>query len=480
MRPEPASAAGTARRRRVLARNPARALAGIPARVLFGVLVAVLAGFLALVPGGVREARAQDHDQDGDVPARSDDYDALSEQWNGLNTLTALAKGLGLTVEPVAEIDWDDLGVEDILFVLYPRDRVEPGHLAAFVRNGGHVLLADDFGDSTEAMGRLGMLRVPAIGVAAERFYRDLPYAPIAQPLMPDHPLAAGVTELSTNHPAVLRQVQGPEVVFGFGAGEGVIAAGSMGSGRFVVSSDPSIFINRMLHFDGNMRFAINVIRYLSRDGAARRLVILAGDFNLYGEPSGVLDDGTVRGTMASMLSDFNRWLDERNDYLLTNLGTRAAAVLVAALIALLCLLSLPLARKSRLEGDWTRAAATTSVAPDDFEQIVHRYDHARQGNFLLPATVIRDTINSCLSRVLGHAEPLYSLREQQLVDSLVERHGQAAASAYRRLHKRLRSLPSRGQAASPWSTGFISRRDFERLHEDAQELYLALGEEPG
>jgi hypothetical protein len=445
-----------------------------------GVMAGVMAGFLAgvLGPGGVREARAQD--QDGDVPVQSEDYDALSEQWNGLNTLTALAKGLGLTVEPVAEIDWNDLGAEDILFVLYPRDRVEPGHLAAFVRNGGHVLLADDFGDSTEAMGRLGMLRQPAIGVAAERFYRDLPYAPIALPVLPGHPLAAGVAELYTNHPAVLVQAQGPEVVFGFGPGEGVIAAGSVGSGRFVVSSDPSVFINRMLQFDGNMQFAINVIRYLSREGAARRLVILTGDFELYGEPSGVLDDGTVSGTMASMLSDFNRWLDERNDYLLTSLGTRAAAVLLAALIALLCLLSLPLARKTRLEGDWTRAVAT-SVAPDDFEQIVRRYDHARQGgNFLLPATVIRDTINSCIARVLGHAEPLYSLREQQLAEGLAERRGRAAASAYRRLHKRLRSLPSRAQAASPWSTGFISRRDFERLHEDAQELYLALGEEPG
>jgi hypothetical protein len=460
-----ASTTGTARHGRVLAGNPA------------GVLVAILAGILALGPGGVGEARAQQ--DDGDIPAASADYDALSEQWNGLNTLTALAKGLGLTVEPVIEIDWEELGAEDILFVLYPRDRVEPGHLAAFVRNGGHVLLADDFGDSTEAMGRLGMLREPAIGVAAERFYRDLPYAPIAQPFMTGHPLAAGVTELFTNHPAVLRQVQGPEVVFGFGPDEGVIAAGAMGSGRFVVSSDPSVFINRMLQFEGNMQFAINVIRHLSRDGAATRLVILAGDFSLYGEPSGLLDDGTVSGTMASMLSDFNRWLDERNDYLLTSLGVHAAAFLLAALTALLCLLSLPLARKSRLEGDWTRTAATT-VAPDDFEQIVHRYDHARYGNFLLPATVIRDTLNSCLARVLEHTDPLYSLREQELLDGLAERRGRAAASAYRRMHKRLRSLPSRGQAASPWSTGFIPRRDFERLHEDAQELYLALGEEPG
>jgi hypothetical protein len=154
--------------------------------------------------------------------------------------------------------------------------------------------------------------------------------------------------------------------------------------------------------------------------------------------------------------------------------------VLVAALIALFALLALPLSRKKRLEGAWTRASPAT-LAPDDFETIVARYDRGKQNtNYLLPASVIRDTVNSCLGRVLEQADPLYTLREQQIVQSLSRSRGRAAVSAYRRMHKRLKSLPSRVQAASPWSTGFVSRRDFERLHDDAQELYLALGEEPG
>lgn len=415
-----------------------------------------------------------------DLDSAALDYDTQSEQWNGLNTLTAIARGAGLEVEAVTEIDWDELDAEDILFVLYPRERLEPGHLAAFIRNGGQVLLADDFGDSTEAMGRLGMLRERAIGVGARRFHRDLPFAPMAEPVLPEHPLAMGVTELATNHPAILVQVQGPELVFGFGPGEGVVCAGNLGSGRFIVTSDPSMFINRMLQFEGNLQFAINAIRFLSREGKARRLLILSGDFSLYGEPSGVLDDGTVRGAMSSMMSDFNRWLDEQNDYLLTKLGMRAVAVIMAGLIALLALVSLPLARKSNLDGSWTRPAQSP-VAPVDFESMVRHYERlGSRGNFLLPATIIRDTVNQCLGRVLAQSDALYHYREEELMDRLTQVRGRAAASALKRLYKPLKMLPTRLQASSPWSTGYLSRRDFERLHEDAMELYLALGEEPG
>lgn len=443
------------------------------ARTSMGVVVAL--GLLVALGG---PARAEDHG--AGVLDDSLDYDTASDRWNGMGTLAALAKGLGLTVEAMPDIEWTELGADDILLVVYPHERLEPGHLAAFIRNGGNVLLADDFGDSAETMARLGMLRERAGGVKAERFYRDLPFAPVARPHVPAHPLAAGVSEIVTNHPAVLVQVQGAELVFGFGPGEGVIAAGALGSGRFVVSSDPSIFINRMLQFDGNMQLTVNALRYLSRDGAAHRLVILTGSFSIYGEPEGLLDDGTVRGTMASMLGDINRWLDERNDYLLTSIGMRAVALLVAALIAVLAILALPLGRRARLDGAWTRATSAPVIPPEDFDTILGRYDRAGPGgNFLLPATIVRDAVNGSLARILGERDPLHALPEQALYERLTRARGTVAAAALRRIYKQLKSLPSRAQAASLWSTGYLGRRDFERLHEDALELYLALGEEP-
>lgn len=410
------------------------------------------------------------------------DYDATSQAWNGLHTLTAVAKGLGLSVEAVDSIDWEDLGAQDIVFVLYPTTRLEPGHIAGFVRSGGRILVADDFGQAREALARLGMLRERAVGVTASKFYRGLQYVPMAQPLMPDHPLAQGVTELATNHPSVLSQVQGPDAVFGFSASEAVVVAGELGDGRFIVCSDPSIFINRMMQFQGNLDFAINAMRFLGRENTTR-LIILANEFSMYGEPAARLDDGTVRGNLASMLNDFNRWLEERNDYLLTEPGMRAVGVILAGLVGLFALLCLPFLRKALMDGAWTKAR-TSHMPLDDFEEILSRYDRSekisRKTNFLLAATVLRDAINNLLARVLEVPDPLYHLSEEEIGKGLVMKRGQLAKNTFRPLYKKLKPLPSRAQAASPWSTGFMSKRDFDRLYEDAVELYLALGEELG
>jgi hypothetical protein len=442
---------------------------------VISVAVAALAG----------DARAQDPTVDdepflGDpIGVDTDDYDSENSRWNGLTQLRAIAEGFRLRVDVFTRLDWEDLGSEDILFILYPINRVEPGHLAGFIRNGGHVMLADDFGDSGAAIARLGMLRQQPSGVSAARFYKDLPFAPIATPLSPQHPLATGVTELHTNHPAVLTEVKGPEVVFGFGDGEGVVAAGAIGDGRFIVCSDPSLFINRMLQFEGNLQLAINAIRFLNRDGEAKRLVILTGEYTIYGEPSGLLDDGTLRGKSMSMMSDFNRWLEERNDYFLTEIALKVIGVLVAMLIALMAIASLPLARRSKLDGGWTRAKSQSRV-DDDFENVVSRYEEARPGaSYILPAAVLRDSLNTALGRVVEVAEPLYTMQEPDLMRDIGDRCGAEASAALARVYRRVKGLPSRVQAASQWSKGYLSRRDFERLHHDVTELHRILGHRP-
>ncbi|MCG8416394.1 MAG: DUF4350 domain-containing protein [Proteobacteria bacterium] len=430
---------------------------------------------LAMTVVAVPSARGQ-VGQSTSASEDTGDYDTDSERWNGLHTLHAVAKGLGLRVEAISNIDWEDLDSDDILFILYPKGRLDPGHMAAFVRNGGLLFLADDFGDSTEALGRLGMLRDPAMGVGAERFYRELSFVPMARPLLPGHPLAAGVAELATNHPAVLTRVRGPDVVFGFGPGEGIIAAGGLGRGRFVVSSDPSVFINRMLQFEGNLQFAVNALRFLSAGKDNRRLIVLAGNFDMYGEPTGGLDDGTVSGTMSNILSEFNRWLDECNDYLLTTPGMIAVALILAIVVGVLVVLSLPLGRKTLFDGSWTRAySLAPTLSAGSFEEIVGQHDQkSPRGNYLLPAAVIRDTVNARLSRILGERDPLHSHSEASLLESVDRASGRDAARALDRLLRRIKPLPSRSQAASPWSSGYLSQREFERLERDAGEFFRA------
>src|SRR5438045_7824942 len=98
-----------------------------------------------------------------------------------------------------------------------------------------------------------------------------------------------------TINPAGLTEVSGPTAGIGFGAGKGaVVVAGEQGTGRFIVVSDPSILINRMLEFPGNVALAVNMLRWLDRDGRAKRVVLLRGDVPMYGEPRAFIDDANM------------------------------------------------------------------------------------------------------------------------------------------------------------------------------------------
>jgi hypothetical protein len=435
------------------------------------------AGLGAAGPAAAQPANGTETD-DAESSA-PEDYDTESREWNGLHTLTAVARGLGLRVQATNEVDWADLGADDILFVIYPETHVDAGHMASFIRNGGHVLIADDFGDSVDLLGRLGMLRAQGGGVTTKRFYRDLDYAPIALPVAPAHLLAQGVEELVTNVPGVLTQTRGAEVIFEFGPEAAVVATGTLGRGRFVVVSDASIFINRMLQFEGNLQLAINAIRFLSRQDRAVRMVLLTRDFSLSGEPVALFPSGSVDDRVAGATLDVNRLLDEGNDYLLTEWALRLVGVILALVVGFLAVWSLPSLRRDDLEGSWTRTAAATDS--EHFDAIVERYQTPeRDANFALPAAVLRDTLNRDLGRGLRHGDPLGSIQESQLVQAVHGLCGAEASAVMARIYPRLKSLPPRHQAASLARVGYLSQRDFERLRADVAKLQLALGEAQG
>src|ERR1700734_1474818 len=86
------------------------------------------------------------------VARADDDYDPKSAAWNGLARLVALAEGMGFEVDAVNSLEWSELGANDILWMVYPTQRVDPNKLSAFVQAGGNVVIADDFGDGKDAM----------------------------------------------------------------------------------------------------------------------------------------------------------------------------------------------------------------------------------------------------------------------------------------------------------------------------------------
>jgi hypothetical protein len=322
----------------------------------------------------------------------------------------------------------------------------------------------------------MGLLRADVGTPQASSYYRSRLYAPVATPLDASHPITAGVTEVVTNHPAVLTEVKGATPLIGFGGGQGaVVVAGEHGTGRFVVVSDPSIFINRMLQFPGNLTLAVNILRWLDRDGRARRVVLLRGDVPMFGDPRPFIDDAGM-DKFGRSVSGVNRWLEQRNDWLLTPIAMRIIGGLLAVALALLAIFAMPPWRRLPLDGRWLRLIRPER--PADLPQIVLAHDRGAK-NFLLPAAVLRDSAAAALARTTGTPDPLYQLPERELLQRITAARGRDAADATSRLYRRLRALPSRSQAAAPWSRGKVSRRELADLHADVTRLYRTLGDEP-
>jgi hypothetical protein len=400
------------------------------------------------------------------------DYDPLRREWNGLSRWAALCSGNGMPVTSVIALEWSELGAEDLLVLMYPMNRVDPDKLEAFITAGGHVIVADDFGGSADAVARLGSLRANTGAPRASRFHADRSFAPIAVPKS-DHPLAQQVTEVITNHPAAFLHVQGATEVIGFDEGA-LIVAGELGTGRFIAVSDPSIFINNMMQFRGNLQLATNMLRWLSRSSRTRRVVLLRGDAPMYGVPKPFIDDARA-DKFGRDIADLNRWLDERNAWLLTPVAMRGVAAGLALLLFGLIVFALPLRRGPIIDGGWLR-----SVRParrDEPRRLVLATDRGR--DLLVTASLLRDQIQRLLASSLDKPEPLFSMSRAELLAAVRERFGAAAETELAAMYNRLKALPSRGQAAAPWTSGGeLSRAEFDALFAASRALCRSLGME--
>ena len=403
--------------------------------------------------------------------ADSDDYDPHSQAWNGMASFVGLAEGMGFEVTSVSSLEWSDLGPDEILVLVYPQQRVDPTRLGAYVQAGGNLVIADDFGDGKDAMEALGLLRAEPITPRASRYYEGRVFAPIATAKAVDHPIASQVTDVITNHPAALTRVEGATVVIGFDEGA-VVVAGERGSGRFVAVSDPSIFINRMQQFPGDVQVTANILRWLDRSRHARHIVLLKGDVPMYGDPRPFIDDARA-GQIGRTVADLNFWLSERRAWLLTPAAMKGLAATLATALLLLALLALPIRRGPRIDGAWLRFGRP--ARRDEAHAMVVAAE-ANTGSQLVLACILRDQLQAQLAEVLDLREPLYTLSENELMSQLATARGAAASVALSKLYKRLRALPSRGQAAAPWSAGHLARREFDALYRDAAELCRTLG----
>ncbi len=405
--------------------------------------------------------------------AGSDDYAPHSTAWYGMASFVGLAEGMGFEVTSVSSLEWSDLGPDEILVLVYPQQRVDPTRLGAYVQAGGNVVIADDFGDGKDAMEQLGLLRAEPVTPRASRYYEGHLFAPIATVKAAEHPIASQVGDVVTNHPAALTHIQGATAVIGFDEGA-VIVAGERGSGRFVAVADPSIFINRMQQFPGDVQVTANILRWLDRERHARHIILLRGDVPMYGDPRPFIDDAHA-GKVGRTVADLNFWLSGARAWLLTPAAMKGLAATLATALLLMALLALPIRRGPKVDGAWLRFGRP--ARRDEPHRLVATAD-ANANSCQVLACILRDQVQTQLAEVLDTREPLYTLSEAELVAHVREAKGNGAATALAGLYKRLRALPSRGQAAAPWSAGHLPRREFDQLYKDAGELCRTLGRE--
>ncbi len=421
----------------------------------------VLAMSLAALPHGFAQTGPPVRDL-----SQAGDYDIHNKSgWNGLATFAALAQGSGLQVEQRQQHEWGDLDNNDVLILLYPTFFVDPSKLTRFIRGGGRVLIADDVGAGAALFNQLGASRTTSID--ADEFHDDQLFAPVARPVG-THALSQRISQLTTNHPGAITNLdEGVTSVFEFSGGETLVAVGELGQGRFVILTDPSVLINRMLQFEGNLEFAINLLRYLHRPGASDRVIILTRDIILSGDPHNRVDDGTWRGGAATTVSELDFWLGELNLWLFTASSLRIVTVLFAALLGVLAFLTLPLSRQRKLDGSWTRPGEETH------RSLSETYQHAgSRTNYLLPAAIERDNVNLALEMALHRAEPLDILSEQELLSAAHTTLGLNTTKALKELLPRLRDIPQRAQAASHWEPRHLGKSEFEHLHKASTRFF--------
>lgn len=422
-----------------------------------------------------------------------DDYDPQSWAWNGLAQFVALAEGMGFEVSGVSELDWGTLGRNDILFVIYPKNRVDPKRLDLFLHAGGNTVIADDFGNAEDAMAQLGLLPARNRSPRADRYFEGRLWAPIAAANR-DHPLTRNVREVVANHPSALGHMADATAVLDF-ADSALVVAGERGTGKFVAVADPSIFINRMQQepFEGNVTLTANILRWLSRGGSARRLVLLRGDATMFGEPQPLVDD-PGGGNLGRVIAEINAWMYGHHDWLLTATGVKVLTVGLAITLVALMISALPLRQGRKIHGLWLRL--TRPARRDDPHALMRQADHPdfAPRSLLVVACLLRDHVQRVLAAIAleetavppakphaSHnvAEPLYTLTEADLIARVSQARGPQAGAALAKVYRRLRTLPSRGQAAAPWNTARLGKRDFEKLDADILELCRTLGSDP-
>lgn len=342
-------------------------------------LALALTLFVAVTPASAQTARPS-------VSGASGDFATGNTQWNGLSELLAVAAEEDASIEVVSRFDLGTLTAADGLLVVYPTQALPTEDLSDFMRAGGRLAVADDFGaaDSLFRVFRIGRAE-PNPNAPSVLRLRGNGELLVARPLA-QHPLTEGVGAIVTNHPRVLFHAQ-LEPIFAVGDHDAIALAGQVGEGRLVAIGDPSVFINNMLALDGNRRFASNLLLYLRGEAGGRVYLLEPGGelVGRYGEP------GADRP-----MHDVRAFLERATEYELPPLALRILALSVVVILLILVAGVLPRTSPYRASAMFREEAVAGGLSGR-----VQWY-RARANDLLEPTLVYKLELEAALSARLG------------------------------------------------------------------------------
>ena len=259
-------------------------------------------------------------------------YDAKSSDWDGLSDFVQLAKDEAGSAEVVAgqPLDYGALGPKDAVILLHPESSLDVDSLSRFLKDGGRVVLFDDFGNGDELLRHFQIKRV-ALPARPALELRHNPALAIAEPA--EHQTVRGVSRVVLNHASGVEHKELSPLLYVRNADDGektyVGLAGAVDKGHLLVVSDASVPINGMLRFTGNRTFVRNVLHY-----AHAGVGDVAGGGKLWIEVGGFEQVGTYGDASDAGASKLRFLTDAFHDFQRNGLPPYVA-YLTAAFVAL-------------------------------------------------------------------------------------------------------------------------------------------------
>lgn len=204
--------------------------------------------------------------------------------WDGASDIRSIAEQTGATTTLARETRayQQTQPSRTIAFILSPDQAYHPRaqeRLRSFVEAGGTVVIAADYGAHANSLltGLGAQARLDGHSLRDEEVYYQSPAMPVARNVTA-HPQVAGVQAVTLNHGTAVVPHNASVLVRTSGyayldenanenldtteslAAYPVVTSERLGTGRVIVVSDPSIFINIMLDRPGNQAFVRQLI----------------------------------------------------------------------------------------------------------------------------------------------------------------------------------------------------------------------------